>query len=692
MKKINKKKIIWIRSALVAVCCCVISFLLYKTNLFISLENKTYDNRMKSTSKFITPDDNIAFLVIDQDTIDWAQKEKGWAWPWPRESAAQLVEYISAGNPKSIAFDMLYTEPSFYGDEDDEIYGEAEKNSGKVIQTIHVLLENGKEVPKFPVAPIKDNAAIIANITSIKDKDDIIRRARLYYDYDGERYPSLGFAPLILNGENLDEIPQEEPGIIRLRYQSSTDVYNPWKVKSILQSYDEWKKLQTGEITQEEFENNDSIITPDNFEGLYVYVALYAPGLFDICSTPVSQVYPGVGVHITTLDNCLNNLFVKKVPDSLVLLWIFFISIFGSFVIAFSEGKNFRTKKTITLIVLGLIIGLLISIGVPYILFIPGIWLPIIFPLISFLGSFVISLGLSYTVEGRQKRFIQSAFNQYLSPAVIEQLIANPDKLALGGERREISIYFSDIQGFTSISENIPPEKLIEILNKYLSEMTNIILASGGTIDKYEGDAIIAFWNAPLEEEDHAKRAVNAAMACQKRLFELSDDFEKLCGKKLLQRIGLNTGSAVVGNMGSEIRFDYTMLGDNVNLASRLEGLNKQFGTYTMCTEATKNAAESFGIDLCWRKLANVAVVGKKDAVVVYEPMEKSVYEQKKTVYEDFEKGFNLFYSGIFEEALLLFESHSGEDPACEKYTAKCKYFIQNPPSEWNGVWVATEK
>lgn len=692
MKKINKKQIIWIRSAVVAVCCCVISFLLYKTNLFISMENKTYDNRMKSTSKFIKPDDNIAFLVIDQDSIDWALEEKGWSWPWPREFAAQLVEYISAGNPKSIAFDMLYTEPSFYGTEDDEKYGEAEKNSGKVIQTIHVLIENGEEVPKFPVKPIYDNAAVIANITSKKDKDDIIRCARLYYDYDGKRYPSLGVAPLVLNGVDIDDIPQEEPGVIRLRYQNSTDAYNPWKVKTVLQSYDEWKKLQAGEITQEEFENNDYIIPPENFEDLYVYVALYAPGLFDICSTPVSQVYPGVGVHITTLDNCLNNLFVKKVPDSFVILWIFVISIFGSFVIAFSEGKNFRTKKTILLIVLGLIIGLIISVGVPYVLFIPGIWLPIIVPMISFLSSFVISLGLSYTMEGRQKRFIQSAFNQYLSPAVIEQLIANPDKLALGGERREISIYFSDIQGFTSISENIPPEKLIEILNKYLSEMTNIILASGGTIDKYEGDAIIAFWNAPLEQKDHAKSAINAAMACQKRLEELSDDFVKLCGKKLYQRIGLNTGNAVVGNMGSEIRFDYTMIGDNVNLASRLEGLNKQFGTYTMCTEATKNAATNFGVDLGWRKLANVAVVGKKDAVVVYEPMEKSVYEQKKNIYEDFEKGFDLFYSGNFSDALLIFKKNEMEDPACLKYAEKCEYFIKNPPSDWNGVWIASEK
>ena len=395
---------------------------------------------------------------------------------------------------------------------------------------------------------------------------------------------------------------------------------------------------------------------------------------------------------MTTLDNYLNNSFVRKVPDLFVFAWIILLAFFGAIVITFSEGKSVSAKKTTVFIIIGFALGLIISVGVPYGLFIPGIWLPIIIPLLGFILSFLTSLGLSYALEGRQKRFIQSAFSQYLSPAVIEQLIADPDKLKLGGERREISIYFSDIQGFTSISENFPPEKLIGVLNKYLSEMTNIILASGGTIDKYEGDAIIAFWNAPLEEEDHGKRAVLAAMECQKRLDELRDEFEKLCGKKMYQRIGLNTGTAVIGNMGSEIRFDYTMLGDSVNLASRLEGLNKQFGTYTMCTEATMKAAQKYGVDLGWRKLANVAVVGKKEAVVVYEPMEKELYLKKREIIDKFEVACTLFYAGKFNLALTIFEKYADQDAPCKKYMEKCREFIENPPKEWKGVWEATSK
>ena len=192
MKKQKKNGKIWIRSVIVALICSALTVVLYKIGLFTTLENKTYDNRMLSTSRFIHPDDNIALIVIDQESIDWAWQEKGWSWPWPRESAANIVEYLSLGNPKSIAFDMLYTEPSFYGPEDDEKYGEAEKNSGKVIQTIHVIPQGKIDVAKFPVAPIKDNAAVIANVTSKKDDDDIIRRARIYYNYRGEKYPSLG--------------------------------------------------------------------------------------------------------------------------------------------------------------------------------------------------------------------------------------------------------------------------------------------------------------------------------------------------------------------------------------------------------------------------------------------------------------------------------------------------------------------
>jgi len=185
-----------------------------------------------------------------------------------------------------------------------------------------------------------------------------------------------------------------------------------------------------------------------------------------------------------------------------------------------------------------------------------GTWLPLVGPTIAVVLTLVSDSLLNYATEGRQKRYIKAAFRQYLSPAVIEELIAHPERLKLGGERRELSIFFSDLQGFTGLSEGLSPEELTALLNEYLSAMTDIIQEEGGTIDKYEGDAIIAFWNAPLDQSDHAVRAVRASLRCQARLAEMRPGFKARTGKDLFKRIGLNSGPAVVGNMGSRTRFD----------------------------------------------------------------------------------------------------------------------------------------
>jgi len=223
--------------------------------------------------------------------------------------------------------------------------------------------------------------------------------------------------------------------------------------------------------------------------------------------------------------------------------------------------------------------------------------------------------------------------------------------------------------------------------------MTDTILESGGTIDKYEGDAIIAFWNAPLNFPDHAARAIQASLTCQQLLAERQSFFEEKFGVRLLTRVGLNTGYAVVGNMGSSKRFDYTMLGDAVNLAARLEGLNKQFGTYLMCSEETFNQAMKSGFqgeNFHGRKLAQVAVVGKKEAVTVWEPMPKAIYVSKQEIISQFDRARNLFYAGKFSEALSLFEALETDAPS-GFYAAQCRYYIERP-AEWTGHWESRSK
>ena len=219
--------------------------------------------------------------------------------------------------------------------------------------------------------------------------------------------------------------------------------------------------------------------------------------------------------------------------------------------------------------------------------------------------------------------------------------------------------------------------------------MTDIIHEEGGTVDKYEGDAIIAFWNAPLPQPDHALRGVRAALRCQETLAELRPEFKLRAGKDLLMRIGMNTGEAVVGNMGSRKRFDYTMLGDSVNLAARLEGVNKQFDTYTMVSGSTYGVVkESFPA----RELARVAVVGRKEPVTVYEPMMKEEYESKRGDLDSFSQGLHLFYEGHFEEAKDQFSRIADRDPPAARYVDKCGVLLEEKPESWNGVWVMTEK
>jgi adenylate cyclase len=316
-----------------------------------------------------------------------------------------------------------------------------------------------------------------------------------------------------------------------------------------------------------------------------------------------------------------------------------------------------------------------------------GWWVVMVAPLAGLIFVSIATGVLQYQLEGRQHRFIRKAFRQYMSPEVIEEIVKDPSKLRLGGERRELTILFSDIQGFTGISERLPPDQLVQFLNRFLSEMSNIILESGGTLDKYQGDAIIAFWNAPLAVEDHRARAVRAAMACQQRLHELGPEFERNFGVRPRMRIGIHTGVVSVGNFGSDLRFNYTMIGDAANVASRLEGINKVFGTYVITSEATRDATVP---GVVWRKLGSVKVVGRAEPVVVYQPVNSAVdldLVSNLTTYDD---ALSRFEVGQTREAHALFESLS-DDPVSVAYRARIERMMGSGVVE-SPVWDVKEK
>ncbi len=304
-----------------------------------------------------------------------------------------------------------------------------------------------------------------------------------------------------------------------------------------------------------------------------------------------------------------------------------------------------------------------------------------------------------YYVGSKEKRFIKNAFQHYLSPTVIKQLTENPNLLKLGGEKKVLTAFFSDVASFSTISEKLTPEELVNLLNEYLTDMTDIVLEFEGTVDKFEGDAIIAFFGAPVSFEDHARRACLVSIDMQKRLAELRKKWshEKHWPKNvhnMRMRIGLNTGPMVVGNMGSKTRMDYTMMGDSVNLASRLEGANKQYGTYNMISEFTYEAAKDY---IEARELDLIRVVGKSEPVKVYQLLcrKGELPEDSNKLYKIFSKGIELYREQRWDDAILKFEDalKLNDDEPSKRYIERCNQFKINPPQkDWDGVFTLTSK
>ena len=699
-----------VNAAVIAGAAVLIALVLWATGWFYGLELKTWDWRVNKLAQPGKNTANICLILVDQPSIDWAARENGWPWPWPRTSYGAIVDFLNRGQAKALGIDVLFTEQSSYGVNDDAVLRDACRLFGKTAAATGLSLDGGVRVwpeslPKpFFAAGIKGQITnlrdlqrpyaafahpdlasgfrVFGNVDQNPDEDGIYRRITPLRFFDNVPMPILGLATYLTAQEKADivfsartisvaghDIPLDASGQAILRFRGPSGTHKSYSAAAVIRSE---IQMRNGEKPQ---------LDPALFKDKYVFLGFSAKGLFDTKPVPLGSAYPGAELNATFLDNFLSGDFMRSTPRAVDVLFIIFLSFGCVFVLTFFQSvwKN-------------VIFSLFFALTPPTaatLAYTSGYWLPIVIPEFAVIIAVTLSLVVNFATEGIQRQFIKSAFQQYLNPAVIDQIIAHPEKLTLGGERRELSIFFSDLQGFTSISEALDPEALTALLNDYLSAMTDIIHEENGTVDKYEGDAIIAFWNAPLEVPDHAYRAVNASLRCQEKLAELRPQYLAKTGKELYMRVGVNTGYAVVGNLGSKDRFDYTMLGDSVNLAARLEGVNKQFGTYTMISDETRKKA---GDEFSFRELARVAVVGKKEAVTVFEPLRKDIYNEKKDILEKFQSGLQLFYKGQFAAAQEIFRSIAAVDPPAAKYAEKCTEMKMPAPDDWDGVWVMTSK
>ena len=416
-------------------------------------------------------------------------------------------------------------------------------------------------------------------------------------------------------------------------------------------------------------------------------IGLTATGTSDIASIPLHNEYPGVGTYHNTVNTIMQREYINPVG---VLVNFILIT-----VMAMLTGFIMQKLSSIRSLLASIIGFIFMNIIIIFVFIFNNIYAEQLGLNLAFIIPSVVIVSIKLVTEESQKKFIKDAFSRYIAPDVIAQIMENPESLQLGGESRDITIFFSDVAGFTSISEKLAPVELVALLNEYLSEMTDIIISHGGTIDKYIGDAIMAFYGAPQVYEDHGLRACLAAIDMKRRLRGLQEKWKQSGRLELFARMGINSGKTIVGNMGSALRMDYTAMGDSVNLASRLEGANKVYDTTAIISGHTYDNAKDY-IDA--RRLDTVQVVGKTEAVVIYELIgRKGALPQKSyDMLGLYNQGIDMFGERQWNKAQKCFKNAIDlfpDDGPARLYLARCNEYIKNPPSKgWSGIYKLESK
>ncbi len=646
----------------------------------------------------IKPDPHVVVIAIDNKSI----KEIG-RWPWSREVTGQLVKSLKNYGVSVIALDMVFAEPQ--APKPDRFLADSIKTSGNVIMgyffrgdlqatssdlieqhasaRVKMTLEPGVTsipVPGFPyfdasIAEIGRGGADHGFFNLIPDDDGLYRNAPLLMLYDGDLHASLSVKALSLYYGVKPEVQVSTFGI---RTLSLGDLLLPVSVDGGLPlNYygpaGSFVYVSAVDVIRKR-------IDPEILRNSLSFIGATEIGIADIRATPFDPALPGVEIHATVAANALEYRFLLH--DNRIIVFELLAIILLPFMLAFflrrASGTLFGLLSFSLLFVL--------YAGVNFALFKYLLWdMSIVFPLAPLLISYTASEAYRNLVIERRGRYLKMAFGSYVSPELVEEIVNNPDRLKLGGEKREVTILFSDIRSFTTLSESLQPEELVKLLNDYLSPMTRIVLEERGTLDKYIGDAVMAIFNAPLDVSDHPEHACRSAFKMIEKLAELNQKFSSAALPVIDIGIGINTGVAIVGNMGADIRFDYTAIGDNVNLASRLEGLNKYYGTHILVSAATK---ERSGGSFVFREVDLVRVKGKNEPVAVYELMTCN-----QQIASRFEEALALYRKNSFVEAMVIFAGLSESDNLSLLYHDRCKEFLSNPPPEgWDGVYSATFK
>lgn len=689
------------------------------------LEKLSLDYRYSNYMPQRSPSKDIIFIDIDDQSLTSLNDRLG-RWPWSREVISNALEYIEQGAPKVILLDILFSENDRNNPDKDQHLAKTVSNYKNISFALSfenfegvkadrlpasqvpfaVDIKNYNEKPnKYylsytkPFSPLWENLHHIHVVNATKDTDGLFRFTPMFFEYNSELFPSLTLKAISSFVENPQFHLENQRLIVSSNQIAKFKIPLDSKYNFQLHFYPERKSFQT--ISFDKIYQNSLDLLQGNiqdpekfekelkshFENKVVIIGGSATGLQDLKVTPIDKDFPGALLHGVAISNILQN-------DHLITLSSFYKYFFALlFVLAiylnFSFSNNVILKNSLPFVLIG---GY--CLGCFYLFEKFEIQMPLATPLLFGFLSYGDGLAYLTFVESKQKKRIMGTLSKYLSPQVTAQLVEKGiDPTAEIGHKQELTILFSDVRDFTTMSEKIKAEQVVEMLNFYLGKMTDIVFNNKGTLDKFIGDAVMSFWGAPISDEKHAYHAVLSALSMKYQLREINKFFQQKYGMEFKIGIGINTGAVIVGNIGSDKRLDYTVIGDNVNLASRLEGLTKNYDLELIIGERTYTLVKD---DFLCRPIDLVQVKGKKEPTKIYEPLAFSNKASKEDhiKLQEYSAGLEFYKVGNFTEAKNKFAylTEKFQDSPSKVMLERCEYLLTHPPEDWTGIFKFTSK
>ena len=693
-----------------------------------------YDTRFNASLSIAPPaesEQSVVILDIDEKSL----AEEG-RWPWSRHKLAQLIEVLAEYGAVVVAFDVVFSEPERNAVNEVTQYlkehqinwqpplkwlqlADADRNFAEQIPNMDVVLgfffqdESNVQVGQLPASVYqlddKQKSSLVsiskpgyaANLNSLQeaasgggfvstfsDPDGVIRRSPLVIRHGDQLYPSLGLATVMkyLFIDDI-ELATTQLGAVDVMtsisvggQEARTDV-NGQVIVPYRGGKQSYQYLSATDVLKNK-------VDPILLEGAIVLVGTSAIGLSDLRTTPVGTQYPGVEVHANIIHSLLAGDFpyrpeweagatfsILVLVGALLSLWLPKLGPVAAIVVS---------STTLALVVAGNF----------YLWHFLRLDLPIASTFLLVLALTLLNLGYGYLRENASKRLLKGMFNQYVPQAHIDRMLADPEAYQFSGDSKELTVLFSDIRSFTNISESLSAAELKSMLNQYFTPITKVIFDHDGTIDKYVGDMVMAFWGAPIDDENHAQKAVIAALEMQKVTAELRDDFKQRGLPEIHIGVGLNTGIMNVGDMGSSYRRAYTVLGDAVNLGSRLESITKFYGAKILVGEHTKQQCP----DIAFQFMDCIQVKGKEEPVAIYEPLglNRDLSEDKATEVEGFNQAYQHYLEQNWDKAvqkLYAMKARYGDKLLFQVYIDRIADLRQQAlPQDWDGVFRHTSK